>query len=127
MAISFLVEPTIGLHSGNKQEAPKDSEESRNPETLLGWLEHIEEVIRSSDYIVDVGPGAGVHGGDSLLGTTQALLGNPAPVRSSTGKYLNGKAFPFPDSKCPLTPTENVTCHQTLQKTISRASMFHSR
>ncbi len=78
----------------------------------------MKRIARSSDYIVDGGAGAGVHGGEMICkGTTQALLGNP-PDRSLTGKYLNGE-LSVPRLKCPLTPTESILPSNAPQKTIS--------
>jgi excinuclease ABC subunit A len=86
-----LDEPTIGLHSRDNDRLIKTLKNLRDLGNTVIVVEHDEEVIRSSDYIVDVGPGAGVHGGEIVYqGTTQALLDNP-PERSLTGKYLNGE------------------------------------
>jgi excinuclease ABC subunit A len=86
-----LDEPTIGLHSRDNDRLIKTLKNLRDLGNTVIVVEHDEEVIRSSDYIVDVGPGAGVHGGEIVYqGTTQSLLNAP-PERSLTGKYLNGE------------------------------------
>ncbi|MFA6657997.1 MAG: excinuclease ABC subunit UvrA, partial [Mesotoga sp.] len=86
-----LDEPTIGLHSRDNDRLIKTLKNLRDLGNTVIVVEHDEEVIRSSDYIVDVGPGAGVHGGEIVFqGTTQSLLDAP-PERSLTGKYLNGE------------------------------------
>jgi len=86
-----LDEPTIGLHSRDNDRLIKTLKNLRDLGNTVIVVEHDEEVIRSSDYIVDVGPGAGVHGGEIVYqGPTQRLIEDP-PERSLTGKYLKGE------------------------------------
>lgn len=93
-----LDEPSIGLH-------PRDN--TRLLHTLMGLrdlgntvlvVEHDEETIRSADWILDLGPGAGEHGGEVVAeGPLDAILENPA---SLTGSYLSGKLkVPIPDKR----------------------------
>lgn len=86
-----LDEPTIGLHSRDNDRLVKTLKNLRDLGNTVIVVEHDEEVIRSSDYIVDVGPGAGIHGGEIVYqGETRGLLSDP-PDRSLTGKYLSGE------------------------------------
>lgn len=55
---------------------------------ILIVVEHDEDTMRECDYIVDIGPGAGVHGGQSAEGTLEEILDNPT---DRTGQYLSGK------------------------------------
>ncbi|HOI33725.1 MAG TPA: excinuclease ABC subunit UvrA [Mesotoga infera] len=86
-----LDEPTIGLHSRDNDRLIKTLKNLRDLGNTVIVVEHDEEVIRNSDYIVDVGPGAGVHGGEIVYqGPTQRLIEDP-PERSLTGRYLKGE------------------------------------
>jgi excinuclease ABC subunit A len=103
-----LDEPTIGLHSRDSDRLIKTLKNLRDLGNTVIVVEHDEEVIRSSDYIVDVGPGAGVHGGEIVYqGSTQSLLETP-PARSLTGKYLSGEL------SVPRVETDNCSNGKTL-------------
>lgn len=84
-----LDEPSIGLHQRDNErliQALKDMVDLGN--TLI-VVEHDEDTIRSADHIIDIGPGAGVHGGEVVVsGTLDDVLNNP---RSITGDYLSGR------------------------------------
>ncbi|MEO9320381.1 MAG: excinuclease ABC subunit UvrA [Nitrososphaera sp.] len=83
-----LDEPTIGLHQRDNARLIDTLKKLRDLDNTLIVVEHDEEVIRNSDWIVDIGPGAGVHGGSVVAsGPIQEILSNPASV---TGAYLNG-------------------------------------
>jgi excinuclease ABC subunit A len=84
-----LDEPTIGLHQRDNERLLATLTRLRDLGNTLVVVEHDEETIRSADWIVDLGPGAGVHGGEIVAeGTLRDILENP---RSLTGQYLNGK------------------------------------
>jgi len=84
----ILDEPTIGLHSRDNQMLLKTLMELKNKGNSLIVVEHDEATIRAADEILDLGPGAGIHGGEVVAqGTLKDLQKNPA---SLTGKYLNG-------------------------------------
>lgn len=86
-----LDEPTIGLHSRDNARLIKTLKNLRDLGNTVIVVEHDEEVIRNSDYIVDVGPKAGIHGGEVVFqGPTKKLLDSP-PENSLTGKYLRGE------------------------------------
>ena len=81
-----LDEPTIGLHQRDNARLIKTLNKLRNLGNTVIVVEHDEEVIRSSDWIVDLGPGAGVHGGSVVFeGTVNQILRGR---KSITGKYL---------------------------------------
>lgn len=84
-----LDEPSIGLHQRDNDRLLKSLFHLRDLGNTVIVVEHDEDAIRSADFVVDIGPGAGVHGGNIVAkGTPKAVADNPA---SLTGKYLNGE------------------------------------
>ena len=84
----ILDEPTIGLHQRDNEKLISTLIHLRDIGNTLIVVEHDEQTLRASDYIVDLGPGAGVHGGTVVAeGPLEAILSNPD---SLTGQYLNG-------------------------------------
>jgi excinuclease ABC subunit A len=84
-----LDEPSIGLHQRDNERLLKTLQQLRDIGNTVIVVEHDEEAIRSADYVVDIGPGAGVHGGHIVAeGTPAAIIANPA---SMTGDYLAGR------------------------------------
>lgn len=84
-----LDEPSIGLHQRDNDRLIATLKDMRDLGNTLIVVEHDEDTMRASDYIVDVGPGAGVHGGQIVAaGTPQEIMDNPD---SLTGQYLSGK------------------------------------
>ncbi len=84
-----LDEPSIGLHQRDNERLLKTLKQLRDIGNTVIVVEHDEEAIRSADYVVDIGPGAGVHGGHVVAeGSPQAIIDNPA---SLTGDYLAGR------------------------------------
>jgi len=85
----ILDEPTIGLHQRDNQRLIDTLEHLRDIGNTLIVVEHDEQTLRTADYIVDLGPGAGVHGGHVIAqGTYDEIINNP---ESLTGRYLSGK------------------------------------
>jgi excinuclease ABC subunit A len=85
----ILDEPSIGLHQRDNTKLISTLQRLRNLGNTLIVVEHDEETMRSADYIVDMGPGAGVHGGFVVAeGTPEEVMQNK---RSLTGKYLSGE------------------------------------
>ncbi|MGQ0638605.1 MAG: excinuclease ABC subunit UvrA, partial [Nitrososphaerota archaeon] len=81
-----LDEPTIGLHQRDNSKLIKTLTKLRDLGNTILVVEHDEEVIRNSDWIIDLGPGAGVHGGSVVFeGTIKEILNNH---KSLTGEYL---------------------------------------
>ena len=84
-------EPSIGLHSRDSEKLIKTMKEMRDIGNTLIVVEHDEEMIRSADYVVDIGPGAGVHGGEVVAaGTPEEIAKNE---RSITGAYLSEREY----------------------------------
>ncbi len=87
----ILDEPSIGLHQRDNHKLIGTLKRLRDLGNTLIVVEHDEDTMREADYIVDVGPGAGVHGGAiTAQGTFAEIISNPA---SLTGQYLSGKKF----------------------------------
>ena len=83
-----LDEPSIGLHQRDNDMLITSLEKMRDLGNTLIVVEHDDEIMRRSDYIVDVGPYAGVHGGEIVAaGTPEEVMANP---NSITGKFLSG-------------------------------------
>ncbi|MCK5446053.1 MAG: excinuclease ABC subunit UvrA, partial [Rhodospirillaceae bacterium] len=84
-----LDEPSIGLHQRDNDRLLGTLKRLRDLGNTVIVVEHDEDAIRSADYVVDMGPGAGVHGGEIVAaGTPKKIM---ASKKSLTGQYLNGK------------------------------------
>ncbi|TLS17141.1 MAG: excinuclease ABC subunit UvrA [Betaproteobacteria bacterium] len=84
-----LDEPSIGLHQRDNDRLLATLRQLRDIGNTVIVVEHDEDAIRTADYVVDIGPGAGVHGGAIVAeGTPQQVTDNPA---SMTGDYLSGR------------------------------------
>ncbi len=84
-----LDEPSIGLHPRDNQKLLDTLSALRDLGNTVLVVEHDEETIRRADYVVDLGPGAGAHGGEIVAsGTPEEVAGNP---RSITGLYVSGR------------------------------------
>ena len=94
----ILDEPSIGLHQRDNDKLLNTLKSLRDLGNTLLVVEHDEDTMLAADYIVDIGPGAGSHGGEVVAcGTAQELMKNPASV---TGKYLSGELFiPVPKAR----------------------------
>jgi excinuclease ABC subunit A len=89
----ILDEPTIGLHQRDNAKLIKTLHNLRDLGNTIIVVEHDEETILSSDYLVDIGPGAGVHGGEIVaVGPMPDILKKPN-TKSLTLAYLSGKEF----------------------------------
>jgi len=100
-----LDEPSIGLHQRDNQRLIATLERLRNLGNTVIVVEHDEETIRTADYVVDIGPGAGEHGGNVVhagpVSGRGGLLTNKASI---TGQYLSGKkSIPVPARRRPGT------------------------
>ena len=102
-----LDEPSIGLHQRDNRRLIDTLTRLRNLGNTLIVVEHDEETIRTADWIVDIGPGAGEHGGKVVVsGSYEELL---ASKESITGAYLSGrKAIEIPKSRRPLDPKRKL-------------------
>ena len=85
----ILDEPSIGLHQRDNDKLLDTLRHLRDLGNTVLVVEHDEDTMRAADYIVDVGPGAGIHGGEIVaVGSVDDLIAEP---RSITGQYLSGK------------------------------------
>ena len=85
----ILDEPSIGLHQRDNDKLLATLKNLRDLGNSLIVVEHDEDTMRSADYLIDIGPGAGVHGGQVVAaGTPAEVMANPD---SLTGQYLSGK------------------------------------
>jgi excinuclease ABC subunit A len=100
-----LDEPSIGLHQRDNRRLIDTLQRLRDLGNTVLVVEHDEDTIAVADYVVDIGPGAGEHGGAIVhAGTFKQLLKNKESV---TGQYLAGKrSIPVPSSRRPTTGTE---------------------
>lgn len=96
----ILDEPSIGLHQRDNDKLLATLEHLRDLGNTLIVVEHDEDTMRAADFLVDVGPGAGSHGGEIVAaGTLDDIISCP---RSVTGQYLSGaKKIPVPGSRRP--------------------------
>ncbi len=99
----ILDEPTIGLHPRDNQQLLAALQKLRSRGNSVLVVEHDEETMRRADYIIDLGPGAGVHGGEVVAaGTLRELLRHPDSV---TGQCLRArKTFPSRGRRRPVEP-----------------------
>ena len=85
----ILDEPSIGLHQRDNEKLLNSLKGLRDLGNTLIVVEHDEDTMRAADYIVDIGPGAGVHGGEVVAcGTVQDIMSEPLSI---TGDYLSGR------------------------------------
>ncbi|MGM9991619.1 MAG: excinuclease ABC subunit UvrA, partial [Candidatus Bruticola sp.] len=94
----ILDEPSIGLHQRDNQKLLQTLKHLRDLGNTLIVVEHDEDTIRAADYLVDIGPGAGVHGGEVVVsGSLRDVLNEP---NSLTGAYLRGeRTIPLPKQR----------------------------
>ena len=102
-----LDEPSIGLHQRDNRRLIDTLTRLRDLGNTLIVVEHDEETIRTADWIVDIGPGAGEHGGKVVVsGSYEELI---ASEESITGAYLSGrKSIAIPDKRRPLDPKRKL-------------------
>lgn len=102
-----LDEPSIGLHQRDNRRLIETLTRLRDIGNTLIVVEHDEETIRTADWIVDIGPGAGEHGGEVVVsGDYQALISSE---RSITGDYISGrKEIPLPTVRRPVDPKRSL-------------------
>ncbi len=102
-----LDEPSIGLHQRDNERLLKTLTHLRDLGNTVLVVEHDEDAIRCADHVIDIGPGAGVHGGNVVAeGTMDELIANP---NSLTGQYLSGaKEIAVPKERTPRDPKKTV-------------------
>ncbi|PML53068.1 excinuclease ABC subunit UvrA [Vibrio lentus] len=96
-----LDEPSIGLHQRDNERLLQTLVHLRDLGNTVLVVEHDEDAIRCADHVIDIGPGAGVHGGHVVAeGTMQDIIENP---NSLTGQYLSGaKEIAVPEKRTPI-------------------------
>ena len=104
----ILDEPSIGLHQRDNDRLLKTLEHLRDLGNTVLVVEHDEDAIRAADYVVDIGPGAGVHGGEVIFaGTPKQMLKSKESV---TGQYLSGKKqIEIPAKRNPVDESKQLT------------------
>lgn len=102
-----LDEPSIGLHQRDNERLLKTLTHLRDLGNTVIVVEHDEDAIRAADYIIDIGPGAGVHGGNIIAeGTLKDILKSK---QSLTGQYLSGKkSIAVPEQRIPFDSKKTV-------------------
>jgi excinuclease ABC subunit A len=114
-----LDEPSIGLHHRDNERLISTLKQLRDLGNTVVVVEHDEDTIRSADYVIDLGPGAGRHGGRVMhQGTVPELLANP---ESLTAKYMNGiVSIKVPQKRLPVKDVLQVLgCTENNLKNIS--------
>lgn len=115
----ILDEPSIGLHQRDNERLLNTLTRLRDLGNTVIVVEHDEDAILSADHVIDIGPGAGIHGGHIVAqGAPAAIIKNPA---SLTGKYLAGKlSIAIPKRRVPYDKTRLLklrgACGNNLQK-----------
>ena len=115
-----LDEPSIGLHQKDNEKLIQTLHRLRDLGNTVLVVEHDEDTMRASDYIIDLGPGAGVHGGNIVAqGTPQEIMANEQSV---TGAYLRGtKQIPIPPSR--RKPQENIVLKGCTANNLQKVSV----
>ena len=103
-----LDEPSIGLHQRDNARLLEMLKRLRDLGNTVIVVEHDEDAIRTADYLVDIGPGAGIHGGKVVaFGTPNEVMANP---NSLTGQYLTGvRGVPLPTKRRKVKRGHNIT------------------
>ncbi len=103
----ILDEPSIGLHQRDNGKLLETLKQLRDLGNTVIVVEHDEETIREADYVIDLGPGAGKHGGEVIAqGTVDDVMRTPGSV---TGAYLLGtRSIPVPKQRRPVDPARTV-------------------
>ncbi len=118
----ILDEPSIGLHQRDNERLLSTLTRLRDLGNTVIVVEHDEEAIRLADYVLDIGPGAGIHGGEVVAcGSYKDILANP---NSLTGQYLSGKkSIAIPPKRQLFNPQkmlvlEGATCNNLQNVTL---------
>ncbi|MDQ2078162.1 excinuclease ABC subunit UvrA [Marinimicrobium sp. ABcell2] len=99
----ILDEPSIGLHQRDNERLLRTLTHLRDIGNTVIVVEHDEDAIRQADHVIDIGPGAGVHGGEIIAqGDVQAIMNAPESI---TGQYLTGtRQIAIPSQRLPMDP-----------------------
>ena len=117
-----LDEPSIGLHQRDNRRLIETLVRLRDLGNTLIVVEHDEDTIRTADWAVDIGPGAGEHGGHVVhSGPVAELLTHPDSI---TGAYLSGRrSIPLPASRRPRTKGRVVTVHNAVEHNLQNVTV----
>ncbi|MCK5479106.1 MAG: excinuclease ABC subunit UvrA, partial [Methylococcales bacterium] len=117
-----LDEPSIGLHQRDNQRLLNTLFRLRDLGNTVIVVEHDEDAIMSAQYVVDIGPGAGIHGGEIVAtGTPEDIKNNP---NSLTGQYLAGKqSIEIPKSLTPINKNKLITLHKAQGNNLQNISI----
>ena len=112
-----LDEPTIGLHQRDNMRLLNSIRNLVDIGNTVLVVEHDEDVIRAADHLIDIGPGAGLHGGRVIAeGTAEVALANPASI---TGRYLRGEyLIELPEERRPMKKSNTVQVLKAAQNNL---------
>src|SRR4051812_538424 len=115
--VYILDEPSIGLHQRDNSRLLATLEQLRDLGNTVIVVEHDEETMRAADYVIDMGPGAGKHGGEVIAeGTVDEIIRNP---RSITGKYLSGEVeIAVPAERRAPDPKKTIKIHNAREHNL---------
>ncbi|MFV2033000.1 MAG: excinuclease ABC subunit UvrA, partial [Gammaproteobacteria bacterium] len=118
----ILDEPSIGLHQRDNERLLKTLRYLRDLGNTVIVVEHDEDAIEAADFIVDIGPGAGVHGGQIVATGDAASIA--ANERSITGQYLNGtRSIAIPAKRTPVDPDKFIRINQASSNNLKNANL----
>ncbi|HEY2026849.1 MAG TPA: excinuclease ABC subunit UvrA [Gemmatimonadaceae bacterium] len=118
----ILDEPSIGLHQRDNSRLLATLEQLRDLGNTVIVVEHDEETMRAADHVIDMGPGAGKHGGEVIAaGTVDDLIRTP---RSITGKFLSGeRQIPLPSSRRPRDEAKAIRIFNAREHNLRNVSV----
>jgi excinuclease ABC subunit A len=118
----ILDEPSIGLHQRDNERLLKTLTFLRDLGNTVIVVEHDEEAIAAADLIVDIGPGAGVHGGQIIAtGTLSEIASNPDSI---TGQYLNGtRSIAIPERRTPINPDRLIRINKASSNNLKSVDL----
>jgi len=118
----ILDEPSIGLHQRDNDRLLKTLTFLRDLGNTVIVVEHDEDAIAAADFIIDIGPGAGVHGGNIIaIGTAAEISANPDSV---TGQYLSGqRKIELPTKRTPIDRQKIVRINQAAGNNLKKVNM----
>jgi excinuclease ABC subunit A len=118
----ILDEPSIGLHQRDNQRLLKTLFHLRDLGNTVIVVEHDAEAINAAEHVIDIGPGAGVHGGEIVAqGTPEMIAANK---NSLTGQYLSGKKqIPIPQHRTPFNPIQVMELKQASGNNLKQVNL----
>ena len=118
----ILDEPSIGLHQRDNQRLLKTLFHLRDLGNTVIVVEHDEEAINAAQHVIDIGPGAGVHGGEIVSQGTPKMIA--ADKKSLTGQYLSGKKqIAVPEHRTPFNPLQVLELKQASGNNLKQVTL----